>query len=288
MKQNLHTHTTFCDGVNTPEELVREAIERGFDSIGFSGHGHTIYDESYCMGREETKTYRNEILSLQQKYADSIRVFLGIEQDYFSDPIDCQWDYIIGSVHYIVVGGTIVPVDESREVIEQTVRQYYDDDIYAFISDYYKTVSNVPKVTGCDIIGHFDLISKFNENNDLFDEHHPVYIQAWTAALDKIFGTAEISSPFGDYSRQGTSQRAVPVFEINTGAIARGYRTLPYPSLDMLKAIRERSGRIIITSDCHDKKCLDMAYDLAVKLAREAGFTEQAYFDGKEFTAIPL
>ena len=38
MLQNLHTHSSFCDGKNTPEEIVNYAIARGFDSIGFSSH----------------------------------------------------------------------------------------------------------------------------------------------------------------------------------------------------------------------------------------------------------
>ena len=38
IKSNLHTHTTFCDGKNTPEDVVKEAMERGFDIIGFSAH----------------------------------------------------------------------------------------------------------------------------------------------------------------------------------------------------------------------------------------------------------
>ena len=38
MKRNLHTHSTFCDGKNTPEEMVRAAIAKGFDAIGFSSH----------------------------------------------------------------------------------------------------------------------------------------------------------------------------------------------------------------------------------------------------------
>ncbi|MBO5357854.1 MAG: hypothetical protein J6A78_00855 [Clostridia bacterium] len=37
-KQNLHTHTTYADGKDTPEELVLEAITRGFSSIRFSEH----------------------------------------------------------------------------------------------------------------------------------------------------------------------------------------------------------------------------------------------------------
>ena len=37
-KQNLHTHSSYCDGKDTPEELVLYAISAGFSSIGFSGH----------------------------------------------------------------------------------------------------------------------------------------------------------------------------------------------------------------------------------------------------------
>ena len=43
---NYHTHTTFCDGQNTAEEVVLSAIDKGFSSIGFSGHGTTPFDLS--------------------------------------------------------------------------------------------------------------------------------------------------------------------------------------------------------------------------------------------------
>ena len=36
--QNLHTHTTYCDGINTPEQIILTAIDKGFGAIGFSGH----------------------------------------------------------------------------------------------------------------------------------------------------------------------------------------------------------------------------------------------------------
>jgi len=42
MLSNYHTHSTFCDGKNTPEEIVLAAIDKGFDVIGLSGHGHTL------------------------------------------------------------------------------------------------------------------------------------------------------------------------------------------------------------------------------------------------------
>ena len=36
--QNLHTHSTFDDGQNTMEEMVRAAISAGLTSLGFSIH----------------------------------------------------------------------------------------------------------------------------------------------------------------------------------------------------------------------------------------------------------
>ena len=59
MLTNYHTHTTYCDGNNTPEEVVKAAIDMGFDAIGFSGHGYTDYDLSYCM--KDTQKYLAEI-----------------------------------------------------------------------------------------------------------------------------------------------------------------------------------------------------------------------------------
>ena len=67
MLSNLHTHTTFCDGNNTAEDIVQKALYKGFSSIGFSGHGYTAFDLSYCM--KDIKGYIEKIRSLK-KIAD--------------------------------------------------------------------------------------------------------------------------------------------------------------------------------------------------------------------------
>ena len=74
-----------------------------------------------------------------------------------------------------------------------------------------------------------------------------------------------------------------PVFEINTGAMARGYRRTPYPSRRILEEICARGCSIIINSDCHHAPQLDFAYAQAVELAKSAGFTHQMCFDGENF-----
>ena len=75
MLANYHTHTTFCDGKNTPEEVILSAIEKGFSAIGFSGHSYTPYDLRYCM--PDPEAFRKAIPPLKEKYKNQIQVYLG-------------------------------------------------------------------------------------------------------------------------------------------------------------------------------------------------------------------
>ena len=81
MKSNLHTHSTFCDGKNTPEEIVISAINKGFASVGISGHGYTEFDLRYCV--KNVAEYQNEIKRLKEKYKNEIEIYLGVEEDSF-------------------------------------------------------------------------------------------------------------------------------------------------------------------------------------------------------------
>ena len=59
-RSNVHSHTTFADGRDTAEEMVRAALSLGFHTLGFSEHGHADYDDnSMTLAREGE--YRAEI-----------------------------------------------------------------------------------------------------------------------------------------------------------------------------------------------------------------------------------
>ncbi len=251
-KTNFHTHTRYCDGANTCREMVEAAIEMGFDAIGFSGHAYTDFDDSYCMSLENTANYVRDITELKEEYKDKINVYCGLEMDYFSNAPDFTPDYTIGSLHYFLVDGKFYHNDSGKQMFIDAVNEAYGGDYYLMAEDYFGLVSGIAEKTNCDIIGHFDLITKFNEGYNLFDEKHPRYIKAWQRALDKLLLTGK-------------------PFEINTGAISRGHRTMPYPSEDMLKYIKEKGGKVIITTDCHNKKHLDCAWDKAVELIEKTG-----------------
>ena len=80
----------------------------------------------------------------------------------------------------------------------------------------------------------------------------------------------------------------VQYFEVNTGAVARGYRTAPYPAPFILEELRKCGFRAVIASDCHDKNFLDFGYADAKSALREAGFTEHYVLKDEGFVAIPL
>ena len=73
MLTNYHTHTTFCDGKSTPEEVVLSALNKGFAVIGFSGHGGFVTAEN-VYGRTDIDAYQQEILRLQEKYKNDIQI----------------------------------------------------------------------------------------------------------------------------------------------------------------------------------------------------------------------
>ena len=233
--KDLHMHTAYCDGKDTPEDMVLSAVDKGLDTVGISSHSYTFFDESYCIQKEDIPRYIAELRYLRAKYFDRIHVLCGVEQDYFSDYPTDEFDYIIGSVHYIKVGDEYIPVDESIEILRAAVQKHFGGDVYALCELYFDTVADVVEKTRCDIIGHFDLISKFIEREPLFDTKHPRYVKAWKAAVDRLV-TYDVP------------------FEINTGAISRGYRTQPYPDEEMIAYIKAKGGRLILSSDAHSKE----------------------------------
>ncbi len=249
---DFHTHTSFCDGENTPEEMVLAAIAKGIKTLGFSGHSHTPFDKDYCMSPEDILKYRDEVLRLKDKYKDKIEILLGIEQDYYSDSSCEGYDYVIGSVHYLEKDGKYYSVDLSEAALLEAAEAF--GGINALICAYFETLSRIYEKTHCNIIGHFDLIAKFNgDGKKLFSETDEFYLREAEKAIKKL---APLNIPF----------------EINVGAIHRGYRSIPYPAPEIMKIIKQNSGKVLLSSDSHSTKTLCFEFEKWEKYAKKFGF----------------
>ncbi len=252
IREDFHVHTAWCDGKDDAETVVLRAVETGMTRLGFSGHAHTPCDESYCMSPDGTISYRREIGNLRRRFAGTIEIFCGLEYDLFSDADARDFDYAIGSAHYLKVGTDYVPVDESPRTLLDAARDHFGGDMLALAEAYYAQEATLIARTGADLIGHFDLISKFNEGGALFDEECPRYLDAAYEALDALLETG------------------VP-FEVNTGAVSRGYRSRPYPALPLLRRVTRKGGAVVLSSDSHSAGTLCARFDEAEALCAEVG-----------------
>ena len=270
VKSNLHTHTRFCDGAHTPEEIVQSAIESGMDTIGFSGHSFTPIDTSYCMTEEGTEEYIKEIDRLRELYGDRINILCGIEMDLYGKRPTHVFDYVIGGVHYVQLDGEYCTVDHTLELQERAILEHCASNPYRYVREYFENVAKLPDaLTPCDVVAHFDLVTKYIDRKPLFDVNDPRYLTPALEALEYLI------------------QRDM-IIEVNTGAISRGYRTSPYPTATLLHFSAQKGGRVTLGADAHRKEHLMTFFPRALFLLRTAGFFEVQCMTRAGWTPISI
>jgi len=269
-KQNLHTHTTYADGKDTPEELVLEAIKKGFGSIGFSEHSYLRYS-SYPnqLTIDKMELYKKEIKDLRSKYREQIKIYCGLEYDFYSDLNVDGFDYLIGSVHYLDCNGKVETFDRGLNETLDYVKENFGGSGISFAKKYFETVASLPQKHKFDIVGHFDIITKNNEQGGFIDVSTNEYLNSGFEAINSLKGK-------------------IPFFEVNTGAISRGYKTSPYPQMEFLREFKRCGFGALITSDCHDKSFIDCQFEDAQELLSAAGFNSRYILTDNGFEEVEL
>lgn len=252
IKTNFHTHTTWCDGKDTPEAVILAAIGKGFSAIGFSSHAMLPENElDWVLIPGKAEAYAEEIRTLAGKYSDRIKVLCGVEADYIpggANPDRATYasinpDYIIGSVHFVKApDGASVAVDMSAENLFEGIREHFGGSVEAYIRAYFAQEREMIEKFDFDIIAHPDLVRKFNFRNPYFDEN-----AAWYA--EELVKTADVIAASGK------------IAEVNTGAISRGWIDDAYPSRPFRDLLRGRGVKFILNSDAHSADAIDCAFD---------------------------
>ncbi|MBR2599432.1 MAG: hypothetical protein IKD84_00780, partial [Erysipelotrichaceae bacterium] len=141
------------------------------------------------------------------------------------------------SMHYLKCGDEYPPIDFDKEMFCRIARDYFNNDFYAMCENYFETLADYPNRYRIDIVGHLDLITKYNDGNCLFDEDHPRFVKAWQNTVLKLLPH-------------------VKTFEVNYGDYNRGRRSQPYLTEPMQKFVLEHGGIIIKSSDSHTYKTI--------------------------------
>ena len=242
---NFHTHTNLCDGADTPRAMVESALAHGLKRLGFSGH----MDADIHMDLER---YRAEIDALRDLYGGRIEILCGVELDNLYDPGCARGlDYVIGSTHFMDVEyERPLSVDNTADELRLLCNEFYGGDFYRLCRAYFRLEAQIADRFPCDFIGHFDLVTKFNDALHFVDEEDPRYLGPALEAMEYLVS------------------RGKP-FEINTRQSARGKL---YPGITLLRRLRELGGEILINSDAHRASELTAGFDLAAETARSLGF----------------
>ncbi len=272
---SYHNHTTFCDGNNSPEEMVIAAIEAGITDFGFSAHASWFFSSAWNLDAERYPEYLAEIAHLKAKYAKDIRVFAGFEADYLpgiSVPDPAIYgrfspDFLIGSVHYVRsdkkgVQTNLWPVDAAAEAVGSGLEECFDNDGRRAALAYWGTVREMVATCQFDIIGHLDLLRKRNGILHFFDESESWYRKELAKTVKGI-------------------ARSKKIVELNTGAIARKAMDSVYPSDELLSLLFKAGVPVIISADAHSTDNLLCAYDIARDAARRAGYTTLSYLESE-------
>lgn len=253
LRADFHTHTTYCDGKSTVREMVESAYRMGLMDYGVSGHADFSFCEpGFGMSEDKLKRYKDELGQLREEYRGRMNLYIGIELDCLGP--EQKAEYAIGSTHCVYKKGEYVQADDSEKGLVDAVERLWGGDWYAFARDYYELEATVADRFHCDWIGHFDLLTKFNEGYRYFDESADAYLEPALAAMKKL------------------NALGLP-FEINTGAISRGCRKEPYPNKILLRELRAMGGQIIINSDSHHADTISYRFDQAREIAIRCGFT---------------
>ena len=251
---SVHTHSAFCDGKQPLAEMAAAAYDAGVRYYGTSSHAKTPtgWDEDETLPADPQE-YRRAVLELRREYEGRMEVLLGIEMDGTSGELPGEFDYWIGSVHYLQgADGRYHAIDWDKPKLSACMNEAFGGDGLVMAEEYYRQVAAMARRKPT-LLGHIDLITKLNGAGEFFDESAPRYR---TAALEALHAV----------------DPAVTLLEINTGAMSRKHRTEPYPAPFLLEEWHRMGGRVIITADVHHKDHMVYAYDQAAEAAKAAGF----------------
>ena len=258
-RQNLHCHTIYDDGQDSPEMMVFTAIGAGLSGLGISLHCPISGGDGWSCLEENEPKFIEEMHRLRDFYGERMHIWCGLEYDLDAERRSVPpYDYIIGSCHNL--GG--LALDYDPEEAMQLIACHGGDVRAAQL--YYARLSAMADMREISIVGHFDLPTKFNEKAALYDTASPLYRDAAFAAMEKLNAAGKI-------------------FEINAGAVASGWRSAPYPSEELLRHLHEIGGRVCISSDAHSAKNLLFGFEMCEELARACGFREVWHFSGGGF-----
>ncbi|NOZ63272.1 MAG: histidinol-phosphatase [Calditrichaeota bacterium] len=262
---DLHIHTSLCNHASGAMiEYVRSGIRVGLASLGFSDHNPLlpVYENRFRMSDREMEIYVRSISALRERFKEKIDVKMGIELDYLSEEekflqnfIDrYPFDYIIGSVHYLLspVNGEYVYLSE----LPGTERKKY-------FPLYFEKIKQAARSGLFDVVAHFDLPKKF-----------------WGEMRNEEFRLAERA--LETIAQQGLA------LEINTSGLRTNGVDESFPGKGIVQMAKEKEIPFVLGSDSHAPADVGSHFAEALIILKEAEIKNVISFDKRKRFEISI
>lgn len=263
MPADFHMHTPLCHhATGSPAEYAKAAIERGLPEIGFADHNPMPdYFDDWRMGLSDLPAYIESVEMARQEFPQ-IPIRLGMEVDFIPGQeawIEklagmADWDYFIGSVHYIAPGWDV----DNPKLIGR-FQEHPVEEIWAL---YWRAYEQCIRSGLFDFVGHPDLVKKFG--------HRPA------GDLRKYYEPAVLA----------LSETRI-AFEINTAGLRKPAAEL-YPHRDFVQMAFEAGVPLLINSDAHAPEEVGADFEAARAVAVGIGYRELVRFRKRQRFAFPI
>ena len=276
---NLHQHSLYSDGNAEPEKYVERAIEIGFSTMGFTEHSPLAFDNPFSLKQDNVKNYIDEIESLKQKYDGKIKIYRALEMDFIpgmSEDFDywakeCKTDYLIGSVHLVYTGKNS-PLwftdGPDPKIYDEGIQIFFGGDVKKAVKTFFHQTNQMIETQTFDIIGHFDKIKMHNADRFFSDED-----KWYRNLLDETLELIKAKNL---------------IVEINTRGIYKKRSNKYFPDGYALKRVQELNLPIIISSDAHQPKEINLLFDFTVDYLQNRGFNEMMMFANNKWEKCKL
>jgi histidinol-phosphatase (PHP family) len=246
------------------ERYLRAAGDAGIEELGVSEHVHRfrqaldVWDHPFWL-----ESARDDL----ESYADFVRgtpLRLGIEMDYVAGREDRianlleshEFDYVIGSVHYLHDAA----VDHDVWDIWESVGD--PDRVWEL---YFATLAEAASSGLFDVLAHPDLVKVWGPERPAPERDRRFYYEPAVEAIAESGIAVEVS----------TAGLRKPVREI-------------YPAREFAEMCLEAGASFSLSSDAHVPEHIGFAYDRAVEAMGEWGIREVAVFEGRQRRLEPL
>src|SRR5581483_6018247 len=162
MTADFHLHTSLCKHASgEPADYAQAALEKGLREIGFADHNPMPEPcDDWRMGIDELPRYI-ELVQIAREKFPQLKIRLGLECDFIAGReawIEklagmADWDFLIGSVHYIAPGWD---VDNPK-----WIGRFREIPVTEIWATYWKIYEQCIRSGLFDFVAHADLPKKF-------------------------------------------------------------------------------------------------------------------------------